>query len=352
MIARLGIGLLLVATLFTGAPKGAGATGPSGPRSGTNATRSGPKAHGAAPARAEPARTPAATPAQTPTTAPLRPAKRLLTVGEARAYMVQLINRDRAKMGLPPVELDTGAPTRAGQRHAEDMAKNGFLGHWGSDGSVPEQRHTEAGGADMVLENASCFTDEKPRRLDPNPRIDAAEVERTQAMFFNEVPPNDGHRRNILKPFHKKVGIGIAQPVSTAEEIAVPCFTQEFTDPYGTYAPIPKRMKVGDTLRVSGTIDAGAEFAGVGLARVDAPKPLSPSELNRRRSYPVPAPYQMYWPKGFKTPIPVQVNGKSFSIDLPVSDRGKAGMYELSIWAKVGGSNDFTMVGLRTFIAE
>ena len=71
--------------------------------------------------------------------------------------MLALINRDRASQGLVPVELDEGAPTLAGQRHAEDMVRLGFLGHWGSDGSVPEQRHTEAGGADMVLERAKLF---------------------------------------------------------------------------------------------------------------------------------------------------------------------------------------------------
>ena len=77
--------------------------------------------------------------------------RRGLTIAQARRYMVDLINRDRASMGLPPVTFDEGAPTRAGQEHAEDMAQNGFLGHWGTDGSVPEQRFTEAGGLDMVL---------------------------------------------------------------------------------------------------------------------------------------------------------------------------------------------------------
>ena len=73
------------------------------------------------------------------------------------------------------MELDEGAPTRAGQAHAEDMATHGFLGHWGTDGSTPEQRHTEAGGADMVLENASCFVDEHARTLDKHPTIRAEE---------------------------------------------------------------------------------------------------------------------------------------------------------------------------------
>jgi hypothetical protein len=263
--------------------------------------------------------------------------------------MVKLINRDRASMGLPPIELDEGAPTRAGQTHAEDMARNGFLGHWGTDGSVPEQRFTEAGGADMVLENSSCFTDEKTRTLDHAPRIDPRNVEQAEDMFFHEQPPHDGHRKNILKPWHKRVGIGIAQPVATATEIPVPCFAQEFTDPYGAYGSIPRKARVGETLHVQGTVAAPAVFAGVGLARVDAPAPLATSELNTRRSYPVPTPYQMYWPPGFETPIPVKMTGTSrFQVDLPITDKGKPGMYELSVWASFPGSQELVMIGLRT----
>jgi uncharacterized protein YkwD len=275
-------------------------------------------------------------------------APRRMTLAEARRYMVQLINRDRASMGVPPVELDEGPPTRAGQSHADDMAQNGYLGHWGTDGSVPEQRYTEAGGTDMVLENASCFTDEQHRTLDAQARVDPRNIEQAEDMFFHEQPPNDGHRKNILKPWHKKVGIGVAQPVATPTEIPVPCFAQEFVDPYGTYGAVPSQMHVGDTLRVSGAIAPPAAFAGVGLARVGAPGPVSVAELNRRRSYPVPAPYQMYWPPGFQTPIPVQVSGNRFAVSLPLSDGGRAGMYELSVWATVPGTKDLTMVSLRT----
>jgi len=277
-----------------------------------------------------------------------QPGKKLLSVVDARKYMLSLINRDRATQKLAPVELDDGAAQAAGQRHADDMAKNGFLGHWGTDGSVPEQRYTEAGGADFVQENALCFTDQKARTLDDHPVIDAEALDRSESMFFNEVPPNDGHRKNILKPYHKKVGIGIAQPRGTNSELPVPCFAQEFLDSYGTYAPLPKKAKVGSNVHVEGTIVAPATFGGIGIARVAAPRPVSVAELNTRRSYPVPNPYQMYWPPGFRTPIPIQVDGKHFALDLPVSDGGKSGMYAVSIWGRVPGSSEFVMVSLRT----
>jgi hypothetical protein len=271
-----------------------------------------------------------------------------MSVPEARRYMVELINRDRSSMGLAPVALDEGAPTRAGQVHAEDMAENGYLGHWGTDGSVPEERFTAAGGADMVLENASCFTDEQHRLLDGAPAIDPAQIEHTESMFFHEVPPNDGHRRNILKPWHKKVGVGIAQPRATPTEIPVPCIAQEFTDDYGDYGGAPKVAHLGERLHVSGKMFAPAKPVGVGLARVDLPRPLTPAAANARRSYPVPQPYQMYWGAGYVTPIPLLVKGEEFAIDVPLGERQKPGLYELSIWAKLPESPDFQIVSLRT----
>ena len=266
--------------------------------------------------------------------------------------MLSLVNRDRATQGLPAVELDEGPPTIAGQRHAEDMARLGYLGHWGSDGSVPEQRHTESGGADMVLENALCFTDEQKRTLDPNPTIDPAQIERAESLFFDEVPPNDGHRKNILKTTHTRVGIGIAQPVETDKEIAVPCFAQEFVDGWGTYEPLPRKAKVGAKVHVAGEIARGARPTGVGVARLPAPKPLSAAELNKRRSYPVPKPYQMYWGPGFVTPIQVKLEGQKLAVDVPLSDGGLPGLYEVSVWAKIGRSKEHKMVSLRTIRVE
>lgn len=275
-----------------------------------------------------------------------------LTLDGARRYMIELVNRDRTSMGLAPVELDEGAPTKAGQGHAEDMAAHGFLGHWGTDGSVPEQRHTDAGGADMVLENASCFTDERARTLDPDPRIDPRNVERTEAMFFHEQPPNDGHRRNILNPIHNKLGVGVAQPLATATEIPSPCFAQEFVDAYGTYARIPRTVRIGGVVRIKGTLVAPATPAGVGIARGGPSGAIPVGDLNQRRSYSVPAPYRTYWPAGYMTPAPVHVSGRDFSVDVSMGPNAAPGLYEVSVWAALPRSSELVMVSLRTIRVE
>jgi hypothetical protein len=266
--------------------------------------------------------------------------------------MLELVNRDRATQHLAPVELDEGPAMTAGQKHAEDMAHLGYLGHWGSDGSVPEQRNTEAGGADMIFENALCHTDEITRPLDPNAKFDPADLDFAESAFFNETPPNDGHRKTILRPGQKRVGIGLALAMPRPQEKITPCVSQEFTYHYGTYDKLPMKAKVGDTIHVAGTIENGAKLGGVGLSRLESPKPLGVHDLNQRRHYVQSDAYQMYFIEGFKTPIPVKVSGASFSIDLPLSDGGKPGLYEVSVWGNVPGQTEHGLISfsMRTIV--
>lgn len=58
--------------------------------------------------------------------------------------LVQEINRYRVTRGLTPYEFSPELQ-KAAQRHADDMSKNNFLGHTGTDGSSFSQRAREAG---------------------------------------------------------------------------------------------------------------------------------------------------------------------------------------------------------------
>src|SRR5689334_15351400 len=75
-----------------------------------------------------------------------------LTLDEARQYMLELVNRDRAALGLKPVRLDPLAAA-AGQKHADEMAVNRYMAHWDLAGKLPDQRYTELGGIHHVQEN-------------------------------------------------------------------------------------------------------------------------------------------------------------------------------------------------------
>jgi len=275
-----------------------------------------------------------------------RPAGKL-DRAQAEQYMLALINRDRATDGLAPVAWDETA-ARAGQIHADDMVRNGYTAHWGTDGSVPELRYTEVGGVHMVQENAGCFADGRERELDPRPQFEPAAIEKVEDAFFHERAPHDGHRKNILKRWHTHVGVGLAK----AKGVDVVCVAQEFTDQYGTYDELPRSAKVGQKIRVSGAVSSPARLVGVGIARIAFPPRRTGAELLQTGTYPVPAPYVTYFPKGFVTPIPVTVQGSRFSIEVPLTDRGQKGLYQVSVWGEVPGTKDFVMISLRTIRVE
>ncbi|WP_437494490.1 CAP domain-containing protein [Sorangium sp. So ce1014] len=273
--------------------------------------------------------------------APPAPEQRM-TRAEAGRYVLALVNRDRAAHKLPPVRWDETA-ARAGRRHTEDMVRVGFTGHWGSDGSVPEERYTAAGGDGFVMENAGCFADAIPREVDPDPRFSAESLERVHHAFMNEKPPADGHRRNVLTASHTSLGVGLAK----AKGFDIACMAQEFVDDYGTYQKLPRRAQVGEVIQVAGEVRAPAKIAGVGISRIEPGKPIPPEKLLRMGGYAIPSPYATFFPRGFKTPIPLQVTGNRFDIDVPLNDRRRPGLYGVSVWATFPPSNELKMVSLR-----
>ena len=274
---------------------------------------------------------------------PVVPPKSPMNLEQARHYVLALVNRDRAEHGLSQLVMDDSA-SRAGQRHAEDMAHAGYTAHWGTDGSVPEQRYSEAGGTDFVQENAGCLADAKVRKLDGVPRFDAASLERVERAFMDEQPPHDGHRKNILKASHTGFGVGVAKPSG----VDLACLSQEFVDDYGDYDALPKTARPGSTLHIEGDVKGPITFGGVGIARIDLEQPLTATYLNTTYTYAIPAPPDLYFPKGFVTKKEVALSGKHFRIDVPLGKSGQAGRYEVSVWGKFPGSGQqLDMVSLR-----
>jgi len=229
------------------------------------------------------------------------------------------------------------------------MAHSGYTAHWGTDGSVPEERYSDAGGTDFVQENAGCLADAKTRELDKSPRFSAQMLERVEKAFMDEKPPHDGHRKNILKPGHTALGIGVAKP----RGVDLACLSQEFVDDYGDYAALPKVAAAGSTLHIEGDMKGAVQFGGVGIGRIDLPAPLSPEHLNTTYVYAVPSPEDLYFPKGFVTKKPVEVSGRHFKIDVPLGKAGKPGRYEVSVWGRFpGAGQQLDMVSLRVVTAH
>ena len=121
-----------------------------------------------------------------------------------KQYMLELINIEREKAGLPPVEMGDNI---AAQLHAESSLRNCVSSNWGIDGLKTYMRYSLAGGYQANGENTwgfnYCF---KPG--DGSFEIEGANKEIDRAIEgWMGSPFTSGA---ILYTNHKKVNIGLA----------------------------------------------------------------------------------------------------------------------------------------------
>jgi uncharacterized protein YkwD len=264
---------------------------------------------------------------------------------DARQYMLDLINRDRKANGLNPVVLDQTA-TEAGQQHAEEMARMCYLSHWDQMGRLPDQRYTEQGGAGFVQENVFLgmhyrrSQPDGPVALESSPLFSRTELEEIEQTYMNELPPNDGHRQNILNPYHTQVGISLAK--SSDSDATIIANTQEFVSCWIRANSLPASVRVGDSIKVSGKIIGLARFSAITVGRYPLPMVLRVGDLRQTSSYSAPPAYVTYCPAGYVTPAPVQTDSNGcFSIVLPLNDNGKQGIYYVTIWLQDASGKNF-----------
>ena len=219
-----------------------------------------------------PTPTPAATATPTDTPAPtpaLPPAQRHLTEKE---YMLELINAERAKAGVPPVVLGDNI---AAQLHADSALANCFTSHWGVDGLKPYMRYSLTGGYQSNGENASglnyCIKAGENYRP-----IVSIEQEIREAM--RGLMNSPGHRDNILNRWHKKVNIGLAWDRYNFR------VAQHFAGDYVEYAARPT-LENG-FLSLAGRVKNGISFSdrqdlGIQIYYDPPPYPLTRGQLAR-----------------------------------------------------------------------
>jgi uncharacterized protein YkwD len=188
----------------------------------------------------------------------------------AREELVQhaldLINKDRADFGLPPVELSTN---QAAQAHAEDVFNTKRISHWMTNGEKPYMTYTRYGGEGSVQQNVAiagfsadqydeCRTNIllDCERIEPLSTIEELEYE----MMYKDVECcNDGHRDNILDPRHTRVSIGI---VYDRYYLA---FVENFENNYGLDVDVANGQ-----VRISGQLLEG-ELGQIGIYYDDMP---------------------------------------------------------------------------------
>lgn len=275
-----------------------------------------------------PSATPAPTLVATPTAAasalpPPLPTPAAANVPDAAglaAYMLDLINRDRAAAGLNPVAWDE-TMALAGQLHSEDMLARDYFNHVNPDGLGPDVRYSLLGGQHVVRENLHtfryAFEDGSGAPIDNwEERIAAA-----QEGLMN----SPGHRANILEPSHTHVGIGMAYNPATGR------FTlaQEFGNHYAILsAPLPQEIAAGDSVRLAGTI-GGATVDNVlfNLAYEPLPTPLPAEALAAGGAYGSAAQAYETW-RG----------STSFDETLTIDGQFGPGIYHLRIFADIDGA--------------
>jgi hypothetical protein len=278
-----------------------------------------------------------------------------LSLDEARKYMLELINRDRAKENLPPVALDETA-SRAAQGHAEEMAQNIYLSHSNLAGKMPDQRYTEAGGADSVGENTYMWmwwsTPQPPVSLplqEPEQTFAKSDLEAIEGAYIGEVPPLDGHRRQILNPYHTHVGIGLGR----AFDGKAVCLanTQEFVQRYLQLETIPKTAKARDKIKIAGIANPEKPIYALAVGREDLPTPKTRDEVKRINSYRRPdAKDWAFAGRDFKV-------GKDGKFETTYSIPPDApGVYHLMIWIRDDktktGTNGLFIASDRTIVVE
>lgn len=104
--------------------------------------------------------------------------------------ILAIYNQYRAANNLPPLAFNSELMASA-QGHSDDMAKNNLTGHTGSDGSGPFDRipsHFSARGENVYAGPPTA--------------------QACMAGWYNETPPNDGHRQNILSTAYNVLGVG------------------------------------------------------------------------------------------------------------------------------------------------
>lgn len=161
-----------------------------------------------------------------------------------RIEMVEAVNADRARQGLPPVVLDSLA-SAVGQGHAVEMAAGGWLSHYNQAGLAPYERYAAAGGTGHVVENV--FRSQRRSRAqgaaeDPWERFD---VRTAQAWLM----ASEGHREAILDPHRTRLGVGIASDPARGALYVVQEFVTDAAD-----IVAPGRVVPGQQVSVSGSL--------------------------------------------------------------------------------------------------
>lgn len=139
------------------------------------------------------------------------------TYSDQAVRVVARTNSYRQQFGCAPLKLNPQL-TQAAQGHSQDMATSGVRSHDSSKGVSPAQRIIAAGYHYSDWAENIAWS-----QATPEAAVDA---------WFNETPPNDGHRRNILNCKLQEIGVGYYFDATDPSHLDY-YWTQDFGRPAG-----------------------------------------------------------------------------------------------------------------------
>jgi uncharacterized protein YkwD len=111
--------------------------------------------------------------------------------GAFEMEVVRLVNEERVKAGLAPLEVDPGLMEFARER-SEDMVKRGYFGH--NDPATGEILAHRARAGENINKNS----------------VKTSYSAHLAKRFVDSWMGSDGHRGNILAAKYKRTGVGVA----------------------------------------------------------------------------------------------------------------------------------------------
>ena len=115
------------------------------------------------------------------------------TAGDFATRVIARTNMYRAEHGCPALALNATL-TQTAQQHSADMAAHDFVGHNSSSGVTIGDRIKAAGYVYALVAENIAWGQKTPEEV-----VD---------LWFNEAPPNDAHRKNILNCQLRDIGVG------------------------------------------------------------------------------------------------------------------------------------------------
>ncbi len=227
-----------------------------------------------------------------------------------RNELLAIVNHERKSQGLISLKLDDLA-SQIATEHAQDMADGAFISHWGRDGRKPYQRYSFAGGTDATEENDGSV-DHSNVFLSAEEFVD--DVLDSHRSMYTEAPPNDGHRKTILRPQHTHVGFGVALKYGRVR------LSEIYVARYIAVDAYPRTRPPRSTLTFSGRMmQPTAMIHSIDVFYEALPAPPTIEWLRVIRAYGMPEQRTTFMPK-----LPANTyyeNGSKGSIEF--TDRGR-----------------------------